>query len=57
MMSGSCRSTERRICGKSSPTARFTWICVANSSWYSIGSSIVTMFHVLLPRQISDSPL
>ena len=42
-MSGSWRSTERRAVAKVSPWATFTWICEMPGTWYSTGSSTVTM--------------
>src|SRR5439155_1452440 len=44
MMSGSWRRIERRARAKVRPTGSCTWIWLISSSWYSTGSSMVTMF-------------
>src|SRR5216117_2953320 len=52
MMSGSCRRMERSAAANVSPILGFTGICVTPATWYSTGSSTVT---ILTPGWFSRS--
>src|SRR2546427_1453126 len=52
MMSGSCRRMDRSAAANVSPILGFTGICVTPATWYSTGSSTVT---ILTPGWFSRS--